>query len=227
MALRGDTEEYARQREFYRESARDSEFLEEIVKGDTTFKKRLDLIMKMYVAPMDFKKYLDVLAEQGATGLNKDELMERYNTLFWGAFKDLGQGIAIGAIGIGIFLSAVGPLFIVEPLIAAAGVKGIRALRKKRKYLIDTRKRKEEIFRPLYDAAESIDYQTGMCFLLNHFHDNRERFEETYRGMPQEEREEANNTLYGLLGVGGMKNMDQIKLDDYLSGVLAEITPGS
>ena len=223
MALRGDTGEYARQREFYRENARDSEFLEEIVRGDTTFKERLDWLisgMELSDSRVEFSEYLDLVTMLGAEGFDRVELEKLCRTFVNSWVVDIGHGLAIGAMGFGIVLSAMGPLVIAEPLIAAAGMGGIKALHKKRKYLADMRKRKEEIFSPLYDAAESLDHQIGRCFLLNHFHDNRKRFEETYRRMPQEEREGANETLYGLLGVGGMKDMDQLKLDDYLEELL-------
>ena len=34
------------------------------------------------------------------------------------------------------------------------------------------------------------------------------------------EREVTDELLSGLLGVGGMKNMDEIQLGDYLTGIL-------
>jgi len=208
-------------RGFYKAKAKEESLLEQVIAGDTTFKERLDWFMGTFpVIPTEFEEYLDTLAEVGATGLNKNELMERYSALHWGCFKDIGQGLAIGFLGLGIVLSVFGPLVIAEPLIAAAGGGGIRALRKKRNYLTDTRKRKDEIFKPLYNVAESIDYQIGRCFLLNHFRDNRECFEETYTGMSGTEREVTDELLYGLLGVGGMKGMDEIQLNDYLSGLL-------
>ena len=211
-------------REYYLAKAAEHPLLEQVIAGDATFKEQLDGIMEIYLGGFTgFKEYLDILAEVGTTGLNKDDLLKRYGTLYWAPLQNYVHGFAIGAIGLGIILSAVGPFVIVEPLIAAAGGGGIRALRKKRKYLTDTRKRKDEIFKPLYDAAESIDSQIGMCFLLNHFNDNRERFEVTYTGMSGMEREVTDELLSGLLGVGGMKNMDEIQLGDYLTGILESV----
>lgn len=222
MQPKGQSEDYASQQEFYREKAEHSKLLDDMITGEDTFKKRLDWLIEMvepYNPHKQFGEYLDFITELGATGLDREELEKRYNALFMAIFKDAGQFLSVCAIGIGAILCIVGPLIVMEPLVVAAGGASIAALRKSRKYCKDTQKRKDEIFKPLYDVAESLDHQIGTYFLLNHFSDNRKRFEETYVGMSEKEREAADELLYEFLSAGGMRGMGELELKDYLEGL--------
>ncbi len=72
---------------------------------------------------------------------------------------------------------------------------------------------------PIYNAAEVLDTDIGCCFILEHFNSARPRFEQTYIALGQEEQAQFDTQLYGMLGAGGMKGMDEIQLNDYLSGL--------
>lgn len=85
----------------------------------------------------------------------------------------------------------------------------------------------EDPIQQLYRAANIVDSLIGRCFLFDHFHDNRPCFERTYAALPQEERAAVDDYLFRLLGAGGIPGMDETRLKEYLSGLLAEVTPGS
>lgn len=237
MRLTSQTDNHARQREFYTEKAEGSLLLEDVIAGETTLEGHLEGLMRMAETPNPckrFKEYLNLITGLGAAGLDTGELEKRYNALYiWTnslgtmALKDAGEYLSVYAIMIGVALCAIPPFTLAEPLVIAGGGASLIALRRSRRYYIDTKKRKDEIFGPLHRAAESIDHQIGTCFLLDHFRDSRERFEETYAAMPANERNAADKMLYGFLAAGGMPGMDEQQLNGYLGGLLTEITPGS
>ena len=229
MPLDEETADRAWQREFYTERAKACMLLEDVIAGETTLKGHLNGLMWMAGIPdpcKRFKEYLDLITGLGAAGLDRGELEKRYNALYIGEVgstkkdvKDFGEYLSLYAVMIGAVLCAIPPFTLAEPLVIAGGGACLVALRRSRRYYADTKKRKDEIFGPLHKAAESLDRQIGACFLLDHFMNSRERFEQTYAGMSAEERQAANKMLYGFLAAGGIEGMDEQGLKEYLGGL--------
>lgn len=82
-------------------------------------------------------------------------------------------------------------------------------------------KRRDQILQPIYQLAADVDQDIGKRFILNHFHHARPRFEQTYHTLEPKEREQVDTQLYALLGVGGMRDMDEIQLEDYLKSLIS------
>ncbi len=84
----------------------------------------------------------------------------------------------------------------------------------------------EKVFAPLYGLAEEMDQDIGRCFIIEHHPNAKPFFEETYRLLSGDEREEIDAQLHSYLGAGGMPDMDDIQLNSYLSGLLTPQVEG-
>lgn len=78
----------------------------------------------------------------------------------------------------------------------------------------------------VYQAAETLDADIAFLFPEVQFRKARPRFEENYRRMPAHRQEAVNKQLHAYLAAGGIRGMDEIQLNDYLSGLLVQETEG-
>ena len=129
----------------------------------------------------------------------------------------------------GLFLFVPGGALLELGLMLAGG-GGIRAwakkLKKNRAAVESTKRKCDTVLSPIYEAAEQLDHEIATFFAAEHFDSARNQFERTYPLLSDGQREQVDTQLYGLLGVGGMKNMDEIQLGDYLSGLLEQRASG-
>ena len=136
---------------------------------------------------------------------------------------NLGMYGATAIFFAGVFLFVPGGALL-EAAIMLAGGGGIgawaRKLKKNRAAVKRTKGECDTVLSPIYEAAEQLDHEIATFFAAEHFDSARNQFERTYPLLSDGQREQVDTQLYGLLGAGGMKNMDEIQLNDYLSGLL-------
>lgn len=228
-------------RQYYLERAENDPLLQGIVAGKKTFTGCLDDCItglkergwvsyaeEGEVTPLQgFSSLIKTLSELSEEGL---EVKKHYmNAEYLARYKasktqcKVSVPIAIGAlIGLLIPPSAAIEIFYFTVGALCSGVSGPPLIKGWK-----ARRNPEKTFAPVYGAAQHHDSHIGRSFILEHFHKARPRFEQTYIALDQEERKEVDEQLHGYLRAGGIPGMDQNQLKDYLTGVLAKITPGS
>ena len=81
------------------------------------------------------------------------------------------------------------------------------------------KEKRRELLQPLYEEASKLDADISRCFMLDHFHGVRPRFERTYLSLTEDERTAIDTELYQRLQVGGIE-MGEPELETYLAGLL-------
>lgn len=205
-------------RGFYEGKANDNKLLDAVVNGETTFTETLDRLVEGLGEPKEgIGDYIEMLGL--LSGVPYCREMKEDIPYFKGR-KDPPVAEATGmslilATLVGGFFS---PLLIVVAGWTSGWYFGIKSRQRTAKII---QEKKAKFLEPLYSTASRLDRDIGLNFMLEHFRDNRPRFGQTYSALGQEERDQVDERLYAFLGAGGMKNMDEIQLGDYLSGLLA------
>ena len=232
--------ETADDHEFYLAKAEEHPLLEEVIVGKTTLRDRFDeLLDTMEQESSSFKKgsphlegfkdYLRLLAElswhyvaepsyryvnqQNAQGNAEALVNYKSNRLVVG-----GSGLAavVGAV-----LWFLPPLNILEYLLFTSGWARSALSFKSFAMGQKAKNNRAAVFSDVYAAADVVDEKIDRAFILESFGSTRPRFEQTYATLIPEELEQVDAQLYDLLGAGGIKGMDEIQLNDYLTGLLA------
>ena len=209
--------------------------LGDVVAGRTTFKESLETVVEeLKQVPAKIKKsdgecldrfdellgLVDVLSEEE---LNTADLRNTAKMIF--GFKYMRKTAFKNAA-----FSAVGGVLSYLPFVAPAGwIVMLYTWMRFTKYSFgtvysaDAVKNPEKALAPLYAAANSLDASDiDSRFVFDLFNSSRPRFEGAYTALPSKEREAVDGRLYGLLGVGGIKDMDELELGDYLSGLVVQ-----
>lgn len=224
--------------EFYLTKAREHELLEEVIDGTATMRSTLDALIKecdwtthcshgKLAFTKDLIEYLEdyfsvvseLSAEEVSCKLGKDR--EWVHNLKGGVVLYAGSGAVSAAVVYVLWpiLPLLGDI-LAFPLLAGGFIRLKDAVvRKPRDRALQ--KKRDEILGPLYNVVDEIDQDIGKCFTIEHYHNARPRFEQTYAALTADERAPVHDYLFGLLGAGGMPDMDQTQLKDYLSGLLA------
>lgn len=79
---------------------------------------------------------------------------------------------------------------------------------------------RKPLLNAVYQAAEQLDTDVGCLFPEVQFSKARPHFEENYLRMPADRREEVDAKLHSYLAAGGIPEMGQDQLDNYLGGLL-------
>ncbi len=231
-------------RGFYEAKAGEHELLKEVIAGEETLTGSLDDILSTIQKGIDldngierFGEYLGVLGKLSC-GAVQEELTASSEALLeyrrWRDGGDIseqhskkGMRFAIRssiALFAGMIISSVGgPLAALGYVIASSGALGLgltpygdisyyRNLREKSDSF-------DETLGFVYDAAEELDHEIAALFALEHFMEAPEHFEQMYPLLNDGQRKQVNTQLYAFLGAGGMKGIDELQLDDYLSGL--------
>ena len=223
-------------REFYLAKAREHEMLEEVVTGTATMRSALDEVIGecdrtiphshgKLVFTKDLIEYLGdyftLLSELSGEGVSCELGEDRewvHNVK--GEFV-LYAGAAV-TTGIIFTLWAVLPVVgdVLATILCPSLLLRVKdaVVRNPRDKALQTKR--DEILGPVYEIIDGIDQDISKCFIMDHYHNERPRFEETYRSLPSAEREAVDSHLHSYLGAGGMPGMDEIMLNDYLSGLL-------
>lgn len=219
-------------RGFYEAVAEEHPLLETIIQGETTLKDGLDMLLTSLKKPeKETIETLQLIARLGEGEDNPIGKMPHYNRLK-GALRYtavyMGGIVTVGGI-VGVLLAALVPVLSWGALAAlgigaaVGGSVGCGALADsdEKKCLGRIKKKREEFLKAIYDIAAVLDRDISLCFMLDHFRDNRERFAQTYISLPDDEQREAvDEQLFSYLAAGGMPGMDEIQLRRYLGGLL-------
>jgi len=221
-------------REFYLTKAEEHPMLEKVIAGETTLTATLDSLLENKNVDKDrLVGYMQDLSRLVETGHEKNIDGFPYSRSLVHNLKEAGAYFG-GLLGLGSVIMGLGMLvFLVAPLLGgviiySAGPVGLSggytlADRQEKANLQELKEKRKKILNPLYEYVQRIDHDIGLHFSLEHFTNARPRFEQTYLALGQEERAQIDTQLYGLLGVGGMKNMDEIMLGDYLTEILESV----
>lgn len=223
-------------RGFYEARAREHELLEQVIAGETTFTATLDSLLEpMSVKGEKLLSYMQVvggLAEQQCGGIperfphkkNLVQYLKEFGVLMGGIFGGTGAAFGLAALLVPI----IPPAILLVPLGFSTSVYGGACLAENQEEanLNELKERRAELLKPVYDIAAALDRDIGLCFVLDYFRDNRPCFEQTYSALGQDERTQVDERLYAFLGAGGIPGMDEIQLEDYLSGLLAPVVEG-
>lgn len=216
-------------REFYLAKAKEHKLLEDVLSGATTLKGHLDyligglenpLLVKRGESLRGFREYLTLLVDLEIPLEEKEDLELRAKCLGNRVTNKMFYYFYMTGVGFGGIMLFLPPFSLAEPLVMGISYAGLKATVPLYRLGEDTRKRKGEVFSPLYEIADMLDENIGREFVLDHFMTAKERFEQTYLTLTSDERAPIDDYLHNLLGVGGMKGMDEIQLNDYLTGIL-------
>lgn len=220
-------------KEFYLAKAEENPLLGDAIAGTATFTQHLEGIVeklhrgresmaegtKARDALRDYITALSTLLPEFSPGNEELKKMD-YSALTMGLHKffrraTLSSGIVTG-LG-ALLLIALNPAGATLALIGAGGgALWGSGLFESRKFNREAR----QIFQCLYDASAGLDRDIGLCFVLEHYLNARPRFEQTYAGLPADERHAVDTQLLGYLAAGGIPGMDEQQLNDYLGGLL-------
>ena len=228
-------------REFYEAKAKDYPLLGQVIRGETSFTGHIDSIFQQmardrktnsesYIlvasfsidkGPLeDFATCLETIVELSDYHGPLEDIREAMRN-YWDvkSGKDFKKVWLTGNLGV---YGATAIFFELGVMLAGGG--GLRAwakkLKKNRAAVKSTKRKCDTVLSPIYEAAEQLDHEIATFFAAEHFDSARNQFERTYPLLSDGQREQVDTQLYGLLGAGGMKNMDEIQLNDYLSGLL-------
>ena len=212
------------EREYYLGKVGEFPLMQDIVSGETTLGSSLDELLdrmeqeskffkKNDLILEEFKSYLDLMTElNNGMGLNRFEENAAAIANYKRTLLVLG-GSGLAAIG-GLVLLAFPPFNALEYVLYYGGVFGsFKSIRTASR----AKKDRKKAFGQLYSIADANDDRIGQLFVMEHFTTAPKRFEQTYLALDQEERAQVDTQLYAMLGVGGIKGMDEHQLDDYLS----------
>ena len=113
--------------------------------------------------------------------------------------RKLMVGVSVAATVIFLPLSFLGPLPIQYMLFALYGACMGAAVGKWAQTR-DVMRRPHEHFAPVYEAADVLDQDIGLCYAVEHYIHNRERFALTYGRASDEAREYIDEQLYAQEG---------------------------
>ncbi len=219
-------------REFYEAKAEEYPLLERILTGKVTFRGTLERLVDkinndyrstngvfkqapigwlIYKMGDYFTRVLDLAPYK----LDRNILEKNKNNNRTTEYIMASGFAAILVAATSLFLPPAGALFAVSGGSLGTFKGGLSLAERK------MRKDCEKFLSPFYLAAESLDADIGRCFMLEHYSNARPRFEQTYLSLePEDERKVVNAQLQSYLRAGGMKGMDELQLNDYLSGLL-------
>lgn len=215
-------------REFYLAQAGENELLETVLYGETSLTETLDAVFDSLDKPDDDTKDLLLMiadhsdfpgAEELVEGFPYRDELEMLKELTKGMLR-AGAAFITAVTGIIILPGAVPAAVMYLSTVLGMGGIGRGAWKGILRYDKKISKAKEELLKPLYSAAASLDREIGVCFAPEHFRCAQPRFEETYRVLSKDEREAVDAQLHDYLGAGGMPGMDELQLKEYLGGLL-------
>ncbi len=213
---------------FYEGKAEKHFLLKRVIEGEGRLTDLLDSLMRTSYEPDFFHDcYLPMLKdlyESEGVAINKSLPSYNENIEFLKVIGISGVGGLSTVTLTGALLllfpptAPVGLVLVAAGTGIATGLGGIVWSLSKQDKLskASIKKKRENILKPLYEIAGQLDTDISHCFIMNHFHNTRPRFEETYRALSGDEREVVNKQLFRYLGVGGMPGMDEIQLNEYL-----------
>ncbi len=219
--------------EYYLAKAEEHPFVREALEGTATFRGRLDDLVgsltdregappRTETLTNDFKDYLTVLEDLSSAGLDVESLY--YDGLCMSVYG-FSKGVAgfflgVGAIGaIGLIIP---PLGVIEAVALAAGggLGGLFTWLSQEER--ESRDRADEIFAPVYTAADAVDADIARCFPYGRpaqdFKPLSETEELAYRRMDAEGRQAVEADLRRRLAIGAL-DMGEVELGRYLKGL--------
>ncbi len=195
-------------REHYLSKSAEYAGLARVLSGETTIQNTLEACLARTDEPdLDTHHILHFLSESegieydGLPCFTKKELNYR-----WGGMLAFGSLATLGALAISaLTISVMTPLVIPSFLAAAGiGVSGSAGIAQATNYItikLVERERKT-MLTPLCEAAEELDADIGRHFIYEHFIGAPERFECTYRSLPDSEKDTVDNELFRMLESG-------------------------
>ena len=216
-------------REFYEAKAEEYPLLEQVIAGETTLTNHLDEVVAQFKPTGSFASngsrfvshfsgHIKMLAELSDDWIELSDLRKfdhvRCGVYLAGSFP-LGYTIGTLLVALGLPLAAI-------VLLIPCGLGGntlySKLLEKVGEPIL--KKKRAEVLEPVYELSSRLDADIDRCFIFDNFNSSRERFGQTYHTLEPEEREQVDEQLHSYLGAGGMPGMDEIQLNDYLSGLL-------
>ncbi len=215
-------------REKYLAQAEEHEWFESVLVGEETLESTLDDILERLVASEDKEQTVEILKEFKSHvaltyELHSEHFDQSYEHSKAAILANTDSLMKHSLKGMGWYLA--GGLLMAVPILGGIGfvamcLGGYKAFAGGAGTLVgahwkeDTRR----TFKEVYDAAITVDESIGRAFILDHFHTGRERFEQTYIALDEEEKDFVDKNLYEQLEFGAV-DMAEHELIDYLTAL--------
>ncbi len=236
-------EEMQARKDDYIEKAVTRPLLDGIVRGETSFAEELERYLEGCESPpkgtksfrrfaeevyRPYKEYVLLASELAPRALSEEQANDAIEYCaavcvlpLVGGFNDASWWIEIGSSAVSVVLPV--PFNLIPLALMGAGALAYFSSRPLVNSLKRIVKRKDDCLGPLRDAARCLDRDISRCFLIEHFMENRPRFEKTYRSLSAYELEETRAELSRMLASGCL-DMGEGELESYLAGIESQET---
>ena len=216
-------------RDYFLEKAEEYPFLEEVIKGTSSYVSRLDSILdgieenaKIFTKDKEGLAELASYLSEVRDVSGQDYVLDTY-TRRGEHLEDFKRSKAmfIGSLG-GMVGSAallfLPPFSLIEFILGGTTLTLADRIESRMDMAREVQQNRRAKFVIPYQLAEQIDLEVGKAFVAEHLIEAPQFFERTYAAMSAEEREELEQELQRMLEAG-IFPMDEQELTAYLQGL--------